>query len=143
MRFDPTNLALLLVIVLGITICVGGVYINRRKRLTLQTRFGNRESLTIDTIHEQYFRELPRRDVEVVLTELASTLEVPLGLLRPTDRFDSELAYPRGFGYDGRMESLAATFRGHLKRQGVNNVAKYPETVGDFVRATVPTNGRA
>jgi hypothetical protein len=140
MHFDSSIFVILFLVALLSTICIGGgVYINRRKRATLKNRLGDRQCLSSEAICEQFFRELPKKDVEAVLGELALALEVPLGLLRPNDRFDTDLAYPRGFGYDGRMESLAATFRMHLARQGMAEVENYPETVGDFVRAIIPT----
>lgn len=142
MRFDFTNIALLLIAVLLSIICIVGVYINRRKRATLENRLGDRERLSPQSICEQFFRDLPQEHVEDVLREIASTLEVPLGLLRPNDRFDVELTYEGVFGYDGRMESLAAIFRKHMTRRGLPQVIIYPETVGGVVRAIVPARQR-
>jgi len=70
----------------------------RKKR----SPFVNRQDYAPHDLWRMFFSEfpLPERDVIAILREVSSATDIPLGKLRPRDRFEVELAPLRGWEFD-------------------------------------------
>jgi len=111
------------------------ISINYPKRVKLH-RLAGRESLSDEQIYERFYRTagIPKDQVLEAWHRAASTIEVPSGLLRPTDRFDNELsAVPGWHFYDDGLDILLA----HTARElGIpaDQIAGKIETLDALVR---------
>ncbi len=116
------------VILLGLLV----VYVQRERSRLRTVQFAERESISFERIYQADFASFRKEDVEVLWLEIADTLSVPQEKLRPNDRFDHELANPKGFLCDGKMEMLDALYR---KRRADAHLfdACPPKTVYDYV----------
>ncbi len=130
----PTNLsgAIVLGVILAVAL-VGGVLAFRFKRRGILRKLHERESLDLCDLCQSQFQLVAKDDAEVLIKEIARTLEVPSGLLRAGDRFDIELATPPGFLVDMRMEALTAIYQRRYKQRYGSNPDRFPETVGAYV----------
>jgi len=83
---------------------------------------------------------VPTRTVLPLLRELAETLEVPYGKLRPTDRFDVELAPAKGFEYDDPVAVVPVLIERRFKKSGlpVPDLSAI-KTVADYIVQLAPT----
>jgi hypothetical protein len=79
------------VLAIGGSAVVASALFSRRER---RRRFGGREYLEPEEIYSRYYRDtgLTKELVVRVWEECAETLSVESGKLRPSDRFDRELA---------------------------------------------------
>lgn len=93
--------ALLLVAVLWVTLVPRLIRRQRKERL------GDRKLISVDDFYEAYYRStaIPRELVGELLHGVAAALELPPGLLRPTDRFSVEFGPLPGWGaLDDRLD---------------------------------------
>jgi hypothetical protein len=107
----------------------------RRVRLG---RFDGRERLSDEQLFDRYFKMLgvPKETVLNEWRQVAKCLGVPAGLMRPTDRFDTELyPVPGWHFYDDDLEILFAQTARRLQLPIDQLVAKV-KTLDDYIRLT-------
>lgn len=133
-------IALIIVIAAGaIWIAIGG----RRADRTRLQRLSKREDLNFDLFYEERYRELgfdPERVLEA-LNDVARAIDVPVTKIRPTDRFDVELAAERGWEFDDGVAVLSdrAERKRFRREKGTTQRSKI-ETVDDYIRAIAVEN---
>lgn len=129
-----TTLVSVSVVVLAV---IGGVlawnFLPRRQRLK---RFENRPDLSLEQIYREYFarESLPRDLVSELWKEVAESLRLPPGKLRPTDRFDQELAPPGGWEHDDEVMEVQWMAERRLKQCGMQADLSRIKTLGDYVQ---------
>lgn len=129
-------IAEIMVSVIGGLVVVGAIlawnFIPRRRRLE---RFSLRENLSLDSIYNQFFaaNHLPKGLVLELWNEVASPLHLPPGKLRPTDRFDKELAPVEGWEFDDGTVEVHWLAQHRLKKYGVNVNIPGLQTLRDYV----------
>lgn len=100
------------------------------------SRLTGREAMSPEEIYRQYFDDAGLRQ-EVLVRQwrvAASSLELPAELLRPTDRFDTELKPLTGWPlYDDQIEDLFAWATRRAKVLGGAIDLTGVQTLGDFV----------
>src|SRR5438046_8791462 len=89
--------AILALLIIG-AVCVWA-YVPRRQRLR---RFEGRPELSPEQIYSEFFasKNLPQKLTCELWNEVAASLHVPPGKLRPTDHFAQSLAHPTGWAFD-------------------------------------------
>ncbi len=125
--------AVLLAIVVGVAVAlVWEVQASKGRRRALK----DRPELTVGEIYESYYADSSvSRDVVIkALEEISEELSVPLGKLRPQDRFDVELGPAPGWEYDDDVNELMARARRRLADSGLVRDAAPIRTVDDYVR---------
>lgn len=108
------------------------VQVPRKRRLS---RFLERETLTESKIYHSYFSDshLPPNLIEELWNEVADFGEIPRGLLRPTDRFDTELAPLRGWEFGGEISSLNLVAQRRIRNLAPGFDLAQIHTVRDYV----------
>jgi hypothetical protein len=98
-------------------------------------RLTNREELTTDEIYSHFFagKNLPKELVLKLWNEVADSLHLPKGKLRPTDRFDKELAPVKGWEYDDDIAEVTWAAQHRLKKIGTTFDLSKIQTLGDYV----------
>ena len=115
---------------------VGGVlawnFIPQRRKLE---RFADREDLSLDSIYSRFLaaNNLPKGLVLELWNEVANRLRVPPGKLRPSDRFDNELAPVKGWELDDDTVEVHWAAQRRLKSLGVNADTGEVRTLRDYV----------
>ncbi len=107
----------------------------RRKR----KRFAHRSALPCDRIYQTYFAEsgLDQIDVQESWQELATTLKLDSQRLRPTDRFDRELAPVAGTTKLDELDVLEAVLAIRVRARSLQAVdLETLDTIDDYIRAT-------
>lgn len=96
----------------------------------------SRDDVSPEVVHREHYASdgLDRDLVVEILTHVAGELRVPVSKLRPTDRFEVELAPARGDAWDSGMGILLLDLQRMAKRRGVR-VEGAIVTVDDDVRA--------
>lgn len=104
------------------------------RRLRLK-RFESRPDLSLEQIHAEFFARanFPRELVCELWNEVAESLRLPPGKLRPTDRFAEELAAPKGWEFDDEILDVQWAAERRLKRSGTQADLSQISTVGDYV----------
>ena len=104
---------------------------SKRRRRTLQ----GRPELTIGQIFECYYAstDVGLGVVHEAFREISETLDVPLGKLRPGDRFDVELGPTVGWEYDDVVNDVLAHATQRLDALHDSTPIR---TVDDYVRLT-------
>jgi hypothetical protein len=129
---NPTLVSIGIVVVVG----VGGVlawnFLPRRQRLK---RFHGRPNLSLEQIHSKFFGQtnFPKELVSELWKEVAESLRLPPGKLRPTDRFDQELAAPKGWEFDDEILDVQWAAERRRKRSEIKTDLSQIKTVGDYV----------
>lgn len=122
--------------IIGGLLAVGGVvawnFIPHRRRLA---RFADREELSADSIYSQFFpaNNFPKELVSELWNEVAVPLRVPPGKLRPSDRFDKELAPVKGWEFDDDTLEIHWAAQRRLKKLGVSADVAAVQTLRDYV----------
>jgi hypothetical protein len=134
MTLIPSNPGLYVLLAL----CVLGsvaVYFVMRQRLPLKLRrFEGRESLPIEKIHDNFYPGYEMGKFVELWREIASAVEVPPELIRPTDRFDGELGPVKGFGVASEMDDLEEAFKRRCKQQQLDVRKVNVKTVDDYIK---------
>jgi hypothetical protein len=123
-------------IVIGILLIAGAVlvwaYVPRRQRFK---RFEGRPDLSLDQIYTEFFasKNLPKELVRELWNEVSVALHLPPGKLRPTDRFDLELAAPKGWEFDDDIVDVQLASKRRLKQSGTQADLSHIKTVADYV----------
>lgn len=130
---DPFVLASI-VLVLVIVVVGGGVWYFLPRRLRLK-RFENRPELSLEQIYGEFFagKSLPKELACELWNEVAKCLCLPPGKLRPTDRFDQELAAPKGWEFDDEILDVQWAAERRLKQSGTQADLSHIKTVADYV----------
>ena len=106
-----------------------------RQRLPLKLRrFEGREQLSIEKIHDDFYPGYEMREFAELWKEVASAVEVPPGLIRPADRFDTELGPVKGFRIASEMDDLQEAFMRRCKQQQLNFHEVKVQTVDDYIK---------
>jgi hypothetical protein len=128
---NPLSAAIIAGVVLAGGLLVW-VYVPKKRRLK---RFEYRPELDLDEIYQEFFaaKSLPRDLVCELWKEISEVLHVPAGKLRPDDRFDRELAAPKGWEYDDELSDLQWVAERRLKQIGGQGDLSQIKTVGDYV----------
>jgi hypothetical protein len=122
--------------IIGGLLTVGGVlawnFIPHRRRLA---RFADREELSADSIYSEFFaaNNFPKGLVLELWNEVAGSLRVPPGKLRPTDRFDKELAPVKGWEFDDDTLEVHWAAQRRVKKLGVDADISAVQTLRDYV----------
>src|SRR5580704_3259191 len=120
-------------IVVCVAVAIWCVFPMRRRA----ARFRERVDLSPDEIYAKFFSQEERHGKALILdlwNEVAVILEVPPGKLRPTDRFDKELAPEKGWEYDDGIGVVNFVARMRLKKLGRADVElNRIETLEDYV----------
>jgi predicted small integral membrane protein len=125
--------AVLLAIVVGLAAAiVWEAQASKGRRRGLK---GRRE-LTLGEIYESYYADssISRDLVGQALEEISEELSVPLGKLRPEDRFDVELGPTPGWEYDDDVSDVMAHARRRLADSHASQDVSSVRTVDDYVR---------
>src|SRR5258708_32888587 len=110
-----------------------------RQRLPLKLkRFEGRECITIEKIHDEFYAGYEMGKFVELWNEIASAVEVPPGLIRPTDRFDAELRPVTGFRVAGEMDDLQEAFMRRCQKRRPEPRSVRIETVDDYIRLFAP-----
>ena len=98
-------------------------------------RFANREELTLDEIYLQFFASmnLPKESFLELWNEVADSLRLPRGKLRPGDRFDKELAPAKGWEYDDEIADVYWAAQHRLKIADADFDVSKIQTLGNYV----------
>jgi hypothetical protein len=111
------------------------VYFVARQRLPLKLqRFKGRERLSIKTIHENFYPDCEMEKFVELWKEIASGVEVPPELIRPTDRFDRELGPVKGFEVASETDDLEEAIMRRCKQQQLDTDQVKVETVDDYIK---------
>jgi hypothetical protein len=130
----PSNLPLYVLVALF----VGGAIAARivmRQRLALKLRrFEGRERLSLEQLHDTFYQGYEMAKFVELWNEIASAVEVPPELIRPTDRFDGDLGPVKGFPVASEMDDLEDAFARRCKEKGLNSKTVKVKTVDDYVK---------
>lgn len=124
---------------LGLLLClsiVTALFSTRYVKRARLSRLTGRAAMSPEEIYRQYFDAAGLRQEVLVRQwrEAASSLELPAELLRPTDRFDTELKPLSGWPlYDDQIEDLFAWATRRAKALGTTIDLTGVQTLGDFV----------
>lgn len=129
------NAVLWAIVISGLAVAggvIGWKFIPVQQKLK---RFENRPDLSLDQIYGEFFvhKNLPKELVCELWNELSASLRVPAAKLRPTDRFDKELAVPKGWEFDDEILDVQWAAERRLKRSGVQSDLSQIKTVFDYV----------
>jgi hypothetical protein len=130
---DPFVLASILLVL--IMVAVGGgvwYFVPRHQRLK---RFESRPDLSLEQIYDEFLagKNLPKGLACELWNEVASCLHLPPGKLRPTDRFDQELAAPKGWEFDDDIVEIQLASERRLKQSDAHADLSHIKTVADYV----------
>lgn len=126
----------LVAIVMGALVVAGGILawnvVPHRQRLKA---FEGRSELSLDQIYGEFFasRNLPKELVCELWKEVAGSLRLPPGKLRPTDRFDKELAPVKGWEFDDDIVEVHWAAERRLRKLGARADSSNVVTLGDYV----------
>ncbi len=137
----PTSLAFYALLGLFIAGAVA-VYFVSRQRLPLKLqRFKARERLPVQKLHDDFYPGLEMRKFLELWMEIASAVDVPPELIRPTDRFDGELGPVKGFEVASEMDDLEESLMRRCEQQGLDFRQVKIETVDDYIKMFVERVG--
>lgn len=124
--------ALLVIVVAAAVAIVWNVQASKGRRSALK----DRAELTVGEIYDSFYADSPisRDAVGQALEEISEDLSVPLGKLRPQDRFDVELGPTPGWEYDDDVSDVMARARRRLVDSGASQDLTPIRTVDDYVR---------
>jgi hypothetical protein len=114
----------------------GGVFLwDRIPRNKKRDRFKDRENLSPEQIFDMFYRETgcPRELVMDLWNEVADVLEIEPGKLRPTDRFDKELAAVEGWEFDDDLTALSAAAMHGCQTKGLEKDLSTIQTLEDYI----------
>jgi hypothetical protein len=107
-------------------------------------RLGNRPNMTGEEFYNLHYASIgiPKDIVTALLERLSKALEVPPGVLRPTDRFDVEFAPLRGWGgMDDRLDLY--NLLGELERESGMKLDSTVATIDDLIRTVAKGRSQA
>jgi hypothetical protein len=99
--------------------------------------FLQRSDMLLPEMHQRFYSDsaITEAHLERALGDIAKHLGVPATRLRPTDRFDTELAPTPGWTFDDEMADLEWIAQDSLRNHGVDPLrVSFVRTVDDYVR---------
>lgn len=133
----PTVLIALVLLVPAVFVIIRVLETRERERLKKKrARFEGRPALLLEDIYETYYRDagFDFASFARFWTELASLLKLDPTRLRPTDRFDQELAAVDGYLAEDELVDVGELYRSRRKRTGRTSRPDLPQTVDELVR---------
>ena len=124
-------LASIFILVVSLVALVIITFSERQRRERLE----NRCSMTGDQIYDRFFasRGFPKELVLELWDEIATVVQLPAGLLRPTDRFDEELAPLEGADLWYDYASVHAVAERRMDKCGFTGGSSQIKSVGDYI----------
>jgi hypothetical protein len=109
-----------------------GLYFRTARKAKVD-RLAGRPEQTVHQIYQSFFADMaiPEKRVAELWEELARVLELPASKLLPTDRFDVELAPPKGYEFDDPIKDVKFLISKYSLRAGVKPEAI--ETIRDYI----------
>jgi hypothetical protein len=139
----PTNLGYYVLFGLCAVGAVATFFVSR-KRLPLKLqRFKDRERLSIGQIHKKFYPDYEMKKFVEVWMEIAFAVEVPPELLRPTDRFDSELGPVKGFEIASETDDLEEAIIRRCRERHLDFSKLEIKTVDDYIKIFMAPNQAA
>jgi hypothetical protein len=126
--------ALVAAVGVGLAAAAWSYLATKRKRRTV---FGGREPVAAEEVFARYYADsgLDERVVVQLWSDCAAKLKVPAEKLRPTDRFEHELAVADFWSsLDDLREDLADYALSRAKKLGATIDLKSPKTLDDLIR---------
>jgi hypothetical protein len=109
---------------------------------SMNTMLSSREELSNDQIYERYYghSNLAKESVLRSWHEIAETLKLPAGKLRPDDRFGEQLIgrYPT----DNELDALSDIVASHFRAASLEPNIDLIKTVDDYIKAIAPILGK-
>lgn len=99
-------------------------------------RFAARKDLSLAEIYDHYFvqTEVSKEKFDELWSEVAGTLELPPGKLRPTDSFAEELYPAKGYEYDDQVYTLGHIAQRHARQMNIEQAeVDKIKTIFDYV----------
>jgi hypothetical protein len=127
---------ILTLVAAALLVCVRLAYRIEAKRLpTKQARFTDRENLNVEEIYQRYFSDSGLRKEKVIdlWIKIAQTLHLEPGRLRPTDRFDAELAPVQGHLVEDELIDLEELARDQFQDRWQKIKATKPCDLNEFI----------
>jgi hypothetical protein len=116
-----------------------GLYFRTARKAKVD-RLAGRPEQTVHQIYQSFFSDtaIPEKRVAELWEELARVLELPAGKLLPTDRFEVELAPPKGYEFDDPIKDVKYliskySLRGGVKPEAIQTVRDYIVSFGQTV----------
>lgn len=132
-----TVLVALVVLVPTAFVVIRKLETREKKRLEKKrARFADRPPLLLEDIYETHYKDANFDFVSFARfwKELASLLNLDPTKLRPTDRFDEELAPVDGYLAEDELVDIAEMYRSRRKRTGQPSQRDLPQTLDELVR---------
>ena len=97
--------------------------------------FQNRPDMSEEEFVFTYYRNtaIPKETISDVLKVVANATEIPASKIRPSDRFDRELAPVRGWEFDDGIAEISWFAKSKIKKAGVHEPVQV-DTVDDLIR---------
>jgi hypothetical protein len=111
---------------------VVAIYFRTARKVKVD-RLAGRPEQTVHQIYQSFFADMaiPEKRFEELWEELGRVLELPASKLLPTDRFDVELAPPKGYEFDDPIKDVKFLISKYSLRAGVKPEAI--QTVRDYI----------
>ncbi len=119
--------------VLAISIVIFWEYYVKIKR---NRRFKDRKNLQWEQIYKKFYSDcnLSEELVKKLWMEVAQYLEIPYGMLRPSDRFDSELKPVDGWEFDDAVNIITFIAKERLKKSEGKVRLTDIKTLDDYIK---------
>lgn len=123
----------ILVIALLLASYIDGV---RRSRLIAKRRFADRRPISFYEFYSSFYGKsgLDRELLREILEHVGNELELPVEMLRPTDRFSVELAPLKGWEWGSGHAILESEIRGLARKKGRAIDMARITTLDDYLR---------
>ncbi|OGL47350.1 MAG: hypothetical protein A2W05_00965 [Candidatus Schekmanbacteria bacterium RBG_16_38_10] len=105
--------------------------VKRKRRLPFQ----DRPDMSEEEFFVTYYRDasITKETICHVLKVVANATEIPATKIRPSDRFDRELAPVRGWEFDDGLAEISWFAKSKMKKAGVREPTQL-HTVDDLIR---------
>ncbi len=103
-------------------------------------RFENRESMSLEEIFNQYYinSNINKLRFKRIWNDVADILQLDAQKLRPSDRFDTELAPVKGYHLeDEQLVDLEECIMMHCQKRNINMNQYKLDTLDDIIRLLV------
>jgi len=134
MEIGPLQMVLLLLVLVAAVPLIR--LVSRHERDAKLARVAGRSTMDFDEFYRAFYAGsgLPADVVRRALQEVAELSGIPAVMLRPTDRFDKELAPVRGSEFGDGLALLSPQMRRRLKRAHLTEDLSAVKTLDDFIR---------
>ena len=131
----PIGSTRVLAVAFGLAAAAVAWFYFRRGHSLKMAKFADREEKVLRDIYAESFKGsgLTEPSFESTWRELSGMLEISAGKLRPTDRFDVELAPAKGYEFTDQIREVRYLIDKHCSRTGA--AVESIKTVRDYVEA--------